>query len=43
MLRLAEGENPAHLTPCEWQRRHAAELEDRRRYVSASVVLQAGR
>jgi transposase len=43
MLRLAEGESPAHLTPCEWQRRHAAELEDLRRYVSASVVLQAGR
>jgi hypothetical protein len=34
MLRLAEGGDPATLTPCEWQRR---------RYVATSVMLQAGR
>jgi transposase len=43
MLRLAEGEDPSTLTPCEWQRRYAAEYQERRRFVAASVLLQAGR
>lgn len=43
MLRLAEGGDPATLTPCEWQRRYAAEVEERRRYVAASVMMQVGR
>jgi hypothetical protein len=43
MLRLAEGGDPATLTPCEWQRRHSAEFDQRRRYVATSVMLQAGR
>lgn len=43
MLRLAEGGDPATLTPCEWQRRYAAEFDERRRYVATSVLLQAGR
>lgn len=43
MLRLAEGEDPAKLTPCEWQRRYAAEFEERRRFVAASVHVQMSR
>jgi hypothetical protein len=43
MLRLAEGGDPATLTPCEWQRRYAAEYQERRSFVAASVLLQAGR
>lgn len=43
MLRLAEGTDPATLTPCEWQRRYAAEFDERRRYVAASVMMQVGR
>lgn len=43
MLRLAEGGDPATLTPCEWQRRYAAEYQERRRFVATSVLLQAGR
>ncbi len=43
MLRLAEGGDPAKLTPCEWQRRYAAEFAERRRFVAASVRLQASR
>ena len=43
MLRLAEGGDPTTLTPCEWQRRYSAELDERRRYVVTSVMLQAGR
>jgi transposase len=43
MLRLAEGGDPATLTPCEWQRRFAAEFDERRRYVAASVLVQLGR
>jgi len=43
MLRLAEGEDPAKLTPCEWQRRYAAQLDERRRFVAASVRVQASR
>jgi len=43
MVRLAEGGDPATLTPCEWQRRYAAEFEERRRFVTASVALQTGR
>lgn len=43
MLRLAEGEDPATLTPCEWQRRYAAQLDERRRFVLASVRMQASR
>ena len=43
MLRLAEGGDPATLTPCEWQRRFQPELAERRRYVEASVRMQVGR
>jgi transposase len=43
MLRLAEGGDPATLTPCEWQRRYAAEFDERRRFVAASVMVQASR
>lgn len=42
MLRLAEGGDPAKLTPCEWQRRFQLELAERRRYVEASVRMQVG-
>ena len=43
MLRLAEGGDPAKLTPCEWQRRYAAEFDERRRFVAASVHIQMSR
>ncbi len=43
MLRLAEGGDPAKLTPCEWQRRFAAEFDERRRFVAASVQVQMSR
>jgi transposase len=43
MLRLAEGGDPATLTPCEWQRRYAAEFNERRRFVAASVLVRLGR
>jgi hypothetical protein len=43
MLRLAEGGDPAKLTPCEWQRRYAAEFAERRRFVAASVHVQMSR
>lgn len=43
MLRLAEGGDPATLTPCEWQRRFQPELAERRHYVEASIRMQVGR
>ncbi len=45
MLRLAEGENPKHLTPHEWLARFSAEVLERRNFVlgqlSAKLAAQA--
>jgi len=42
MLRLAEGADPATLTPREWQRRHGTAIADRRNYVLAQIAGQLG-
>jgi transposase len=40
MLRLAEGTDPRHLTPREWQARFSAEVAERRSYVLAQMAAQ---
>jgi transposase len=41
-LRLAEGEDPRHLTPREWQARFGAEANERRNFVLAQVLAKLG-
>lgn len=42
MLRLAEGGDPARLTPSEWKSRHSAEVAERRGYTLARMIGQLG-
>ncbi len=38
MLRLREGVDPKTLTPAQWQKRYAAEVESRKGYVLAKIL-----
>lgn len=40
MIRLKEGVDPKTLTPAQWQRRYAAEVDERRNYVLARILGQ---
>ena len=40
MIRLKEGVDPKTLTPAQWQKRYAAEVDERRSYVLARILGQ---